>query len=177
MWCTAFKLSGVVALAALLSACGLFQSVAESTRETTRSVFYKQVRTLHLDLSGRSSVNTDFDEMNALSVPTLVRVYQLRERKALDKASYDELLDDSGKLLGADLLDQRALVVTPEQGARLDMPLHREARYVAVVALFRFPEPDTDSWRLLLERNDLEPDRARVIELGDNHLSLRPLED
>ncbi len=40
-----------------------------------------------------------------------------------------------------------------------------------------FDQPDTqkNNWRLLLGRDDLDPDRARVIELGDNQLTLRPL--
>ncbi|MEE1925808.1 type VI secretion system lipoprotein TssJ [Pseudomonas sp. 148P] len=175
MWRTVSRASAMM-LAVSLGGCGLFQSVADSTRETTHAVFYKQVKTLHLDFSGRSALNTDFQEMNLLSVPALVRVYQLRDRKALDKASYEELLDGSQQMLGADLLDQRALVVTPEQGAQLSMPLHREAKHVAVVALFRFPEPQAGTWRLVLQRDDLDPDRARLVELGDNHLSLRPQE-
>ncbi|MER2300088.1 MAG: type VI secretion system lipoprotein TssJ, partial [Pseudomonas sp.] len=31
-----------------------------------------------------------------------------------------------------------------------------------------------DTWRLVLDRDDLDPDQARVIELGDNRLTLRP---
>jgi type VI secretion system protein VasD len=32
-----------------------------------------------------------------------------------------------------------------------------------------------NNWRLTLTRDDLDPDRPRVIELGDNRLTLRPL--
>lgn len=176
MWRTVFNTSAVVALAAALGGCGLTQRVAESTTSTFKSVFYKDIRVLHLDLSGRGSMNTDLQDMGALSVPTLVRVYQLRSRKALDKASYDELLDDSDRVLGAALLEQRTAVVTPEQGVQLNLPMNGEARYVAVVALFRHPEAQAKTWRLVLERNDLDPDEPRVIELGDNQLALRPWE-
>jgi len=176
MWRIASRVSGVLALAALLGGCGLTQRVADSTRETAHGLFYKQIRVLHLDLSGRASLNTGFEEMSALSVPTQVRVYQLRTRKALEKASYADLLKGSDQALGADLLEQRLLVVMPEQGARLSMPMHPQARYVAVVALFRFPEPHAGTWRLLLDRDDLDPDEPRTIEIGDNHLSLRAQE-
>jgi type VI secretion system protein VasD len=44
-----------------------------------------------------------------------------------------------------------------------------------VVALFRSPDAQGDSWRLVLARDQLDPDNARVIELGDNALSLQPL--
>ncbi|MDR0277386.1 MAG: type VI secretion system lipoprotein TssJ [Paucimonas sp.] len=176
MWRTTSKVSVVVALAALLGGCGLFQRVADGTRETAHGVFYKQVKVLHLDFSGRAALNSGFENMNALSVPTLVRVYQLRDGKALGKSGYDELLDAGDRLFGANLLDQRTLMVAPEQGAQLSMPMHQDARHVAVVALFRFPEPHAGTWRLLLDRDDLDPDRARTIEVGDNHLSLRGLE-
>lgn len=32
-----------------------------------------------------------------------------------------------------------------------------------------------NTWRLTLARDDLDPDRARVIELGNNRLTLQPL--
>jgi len=175
MWRTVSSITGVLALTTLLGGCGLLQSVGDGTRDTARAVFYKQVRTLHLDISGRAALNTDLADMNTLSVPTLVRVYQLSGRKRLDRAGYQQLLDDGDQVLGAELLEQRALMVNPEQGVRLNQALHRDARYVAVVALFRHPEPQANTWRLVLERDDLDPDAPRTLELGDNHLSLRPL--
>ncbi|MNO92598.1 Type VI secretion lipoprotein [compost metagenome] len=113
--------------------------------------------------------------MNALSVPTLVRVYQLRDRKALERANYDSLLSHDERVLSVDLLDKRTLVIKPDEGAQLNIPLDKQARYVAVVALFREFDSRTDSWRLTLARDDLDPDRVRVIELGGNRLTLRPL--
>ncbi len=175
MWRTVFKRFSVLGLVVMLSGCGAYQRVVDSSQATVRGVFYKQVKTLHLDLSGRSAMNTDLQDMNALSVPTLIRVYQLRERKALEKATYEQLLGDSETVIGADVLDQRAVVVNPEAGAQLNVPLDAQARFVAVVALFRHPQLEARTWRLILERDDLDPDLPRVVELGDNHLSLRPL--
>ncbi|WP_166366858.1 type VI secretion system lipoprotein TssJ [Pseudomonas akapageensis] len=175
MSCTRFNALMVVALGALLGGCGLTQTVGDSTTSTAQAIFYKQVKTLHLDFSGRAAMNTDAADMSALSVPTLVRVYQLRDSKAWEKATYDTLLADGDRVLDADLLDQRALVVKPEEGAQLNVPMAKGAQFVAVVALFRDPETPMTPWRLTLAREDLEPDRARVIELGDNRLTLRPL--
>jgi len=53
------------------------------------------------------------------------------------------------------------------------LPLDKDARFVTVVALFRNPDVQMNTWRLTLNRDDLDPDRARVIELGDNQLTLR----
>lgn len=110
-----------------------------------------------------------------MSVPTLVRVYQLRDSKAVEKATYDGLLGDDDQLLAGALLDKRSVVVKPEEGAQLNVPMDKDAQFVTLVALFRSPDTQLNTWRLTLTRDDLDPDRARVIELGDNRLTLRPL--
>lgn len=172
---TVFKSLALAALGAWLGGCGLTQTVTDASTSTAKAIFYKQVKTLHLDFSGRAAMNTDATDMSALSVPTLVRVYQLRDGKALEKATYEGLLGDGNSVLSADLLDERAVVVKPGEGAQLNVPMDKAAQFVAVVALFRKPDTHKNSWRLLLGREDLDPDRARVIELGDNQLTLRPL--
>jgi type VI secretion system protein VasD len=162
-------------LAVLLAGCGVTQTVTEGTASATRSIFYKQVKDLHLDFSARTAINTDAADMNAMSVATLVRVYQLSDSKALQRATYDSLLGGDEQVLAGELLDTRALVIKPGEGARLDVPLDKDARFVTVVALFRNPDVQMNTWRLTLSRDDLDPDRARVIELGDNQLALREL--
>jgi len=174
MWRTASKRFTVVALATLLGGCGLTQKVVDGTASTAHAIFYKQVKTLHLDFTGRSAMNTDSIEMSGLSVPVLVRVYQLRDRKPLDRASYDDLVSHGERVLGSDLLDEKAVVVKPGEAAQLSTPMNREAQYVAVIALFRNPDMEDNAWRLTLQRDDLDPNQPRVVELGDNRLKLRP---
>lgn len=172
---TVFKPLLLTLLGMVLSGCGLYQTVSDTSTSIAKSVFYKQVKTLHLDFTGRAAMNTDSRDMSGLSVPTLVRVYQLRDGKSFTAASYDALLTDSSAALGADLLDERAVVVKPDEGAQLNVPMDKAAQVVAVVALVRQPDTATGSWRLELTRDDLDPDQARVVELGDNRLTLRPL--
>jgi type VI secretion system protein VasD len=172
---TVFNLMMLAALTLPLGGCGLAQTVADGTTSTAKAIFYKQVKTLHLDFSARTALNTDATDMRALSVPTLVRVYQLRDNKATALATYEGLLDDDERLLASALLDQRSVVVKPEEGAQLNVPMDKDAQFVTLVALFRDPDTRQNTWRLTLTRDDLEPDRARVIELGDNRLTLRPL--
>lgn len=172
---TVFNLIKVAVLVALLGGCGFIQTVSDATTSTAKAIFYKQVKTLHLDLTGRAAMNTDVTDMNALSVPTVVRVYQLRDNKAVDKATYDSVLIHADNLLRADLLEQHALVVKPQEGIQLNVPLNKDAQFVTVVALFRMPDTRMNTWRLTLTRDDLDPDRARVIELGNNRLTLKPL--
>ncbi|MCP1446052.1 type VI secretion system protein VasD [Pseudomonas sp. GGS8] len=172
---TVYKSLMAAALVALLGGCGLTQTVTDATTSTARAIFYKQVKTLHLDFSGRVAMNTNTTDMSALSVPTLVRVYQLRDSKALEQATYERLVSDDDSVLSADLLDKRAVVVKPGEGAQLNVPMDKDAQFVAVAALFRSPDTQINTWRLTLMRDDLDPDQARVIELGDNRLTLRPL--
>lgn len=169
------SLLALVLLPALLGGCGLMQRTMDAGKSVGHAIFYKQVKELHLDFSGRAALNTSARDMSGLSVSTLVRVYQLRDRKALDKASYQELLGDGDQVLSADLLEQSRLVVKPEEGAQLNVPLSADAQFVAVVALFRSPDAQSDSWRLVLARDELDPDKPRLIELGDNTLTLVPL--
>ena len=50
----------------VLAGCGLTQSVADGTASVTKSIFYKQIKTLHLDFSAREALNTDANDMSAL---------------------------------------------------------------------------------------------------------------
>ena len=79
-------------LPALLTGCGLTQSVSDGTSSAMKSIFYKQVKTLHLDITARQALNTDGQENISLSQPLMVRVYQLRDRKTFDKTVCQQLL-------------------------------------------------------------------------------------
>lgn len=173
---TVFNLLKVALLGALLSGCGLTQTVTDGTASMAKAIFYKQVKVLHLDFTGRAAMNTDVTDMTGLSVPTVVRVYQLRDHKIMDKTTYDSVLSDADNLLRADLLEQHVLVVKPEEGMQLNVPMNKDAQFVTVVALFRTPDMQNNTWRLTVTRDDLDPDRALVIELGNNQLTLQPLE-
>lgn len=170
-----FKAMGVATATLLMSGCGLVQSVTDSTASTARSIFHKPIDTLHLDFSGRVSLNRDAAYMSALAVPTVVRIYQTSDDILIRQASYERLLRDDASTLGTDLLDARAVLVRPGEGAELNVPLKPGARFVTVVAFFRSPDQARDTWRLTLARDELEADRSRVIELSDAHLTLRPL--
>jgi type VI secretion system protein VasD len=74
-------------LPALLTGCGLTQSVSDGTSSAMKSIFYKQVKTLRLDVTARRELNTDAQENTSLSEPVMVRVYQLKDRKVLIKPS------------------------------------------------------------------------------------------
>ncbi|AWK42916.1 type VI secretion system lipoprotein TssJ [Photorhabdus laumondii subsp. laumondii] len=170
-----YKMVPVMAtIALLLTGCGLTQTVTDGTAAATRSFFHKRVKTLHLDFIPRAAVNTDTGESVALSVPALVRVYQLRDNNAIKKVDYADLLDDGDRILGADCLASEEVVVKPGSHASLDMPMAAQAKYVAVVGLFRNPDVAKGTWRRIIKRNELLPDSPRIIALNAGGLTLLP---
>ncbi|NMP29873.1 type VI secretion system lipoprotein TssJ [Rahnella sp. SAP-1] len=170
---TVFKsLLPLLVISSLLVGCGLTQKVSDGTISTTKAIFYKQVKTLHLDFNARHASNNN---PQGEPLATVVRVYQLRERKAFDTADYQQLSDVDSQVLKADLLDQRDLRVQPNGSAALDIPLDPQAKHVAVMALFLSPEIAQNSWRVVIDRADLDPDKPRVIELHSRQVQLKPL--
>ncbi|WP_368545040.1 type VI secretion system lipoprotein TssJ [Enterobacter soli] len=160
-----------------ITGCGLTQSVTDGTKSAFNSVFYKKIKVLHLDFTAREELNTDARESNSLSEPVVVRVYQLKDRKEFDKTVYQQLLKEGDTLLKSDLLASRDLVVKPGGDASLDMPMEADAKFVAIVGLFRHPDMDNNTWRLVIERENLDPDKPRIVEAGKNHLTLQPVKE
>lgn len=164
-------------LALSLTGCGLRQSVSDGAQSAFNAVFYKKIKQLHLDFTAREALNTDYRENNSLSEPLMIRVYQLKDRKTFDKTVYQQLLKDGDTLLKADLLATRDVVVKPGGDVSLDMPMEEGAQFVAVVGLFRHPDVVNNTWKQVLKREDLDPDKPRILEAGNNHLTLQPLKD
>ncbi|WNP34896.1 type VI secretion system lipoprotein TssJ [Enterobacter kobei] len=164
-------------LAFSLTACGVMQDVADGTKSVYTSMFNKKIKVLHLDFTAREALNTDARESYSLSEPVVVRVYQLKDRKAFDKAVYQQLLKDGETFLKDEQLASRDVVVKPGGDTNLDIPMEEDTQYVAVVGLFRHPDMDNNTWKQVIKRNDLDPDKARILEAGNNHLSLQPLKD
>lgn len=158
----------------LLSGCGLTQKVSEGTKAMTTAIFYKQVRTLHLDIKARAALNVNDD---GIPLPTMIHIYQLKDRKAFDGADYKALSAGDGQVIKADLLAEKDIRLKPGEAVAVDMPMEDTAQYVAVVALFLSPDQTRNTWRVVIPRQDLDPDNARFIEVSDNRLTLRPVKE
>ncbi|HGU4634870.1 TPA: type VI secretion system lipoprotein TssJ, partial [Escherichia coli] len=94
----------------LLAGCGLTQTVTDGMISITKSIFYKKIKTLHLDFTPRTAINTDGAQT---PLATMVRVYQLRDRKAVDAAGYQMLLRRADTVLKDDVLASKELLVMP----------------------------------------------------------------
>ncbi|RDK01843.1 type VI secretion system lipoprotein TssJ [Paraburkholderia lacunae] len=156
----------VLASALQLSACGAWQTVSDGTASAYHAVFYKQVKTLNVDLTARASLNPD--ETNR-STSVAVRVYQLKDRKLFDAASYDDLLKNDRIVLAQDLQTSLATVVNPGASASLSQPMQPDTQYIAVVAFYRDPGAD-GAWRRVIATKDLSADAPMKLDLVNREL-------
>lgn len=170
----AINFAVITGMVSLVTGCGLTQKVSEGTVSLTKSIFYKEIKTLHLDLSAREAANKN---AQGIALSTVVRIYQLKDRKAFDSDNYQSLFAQDSTVVKADLLAQRDVRVRPGESVTVDIPLENEAQYVAVAGMFISPDQSEDSWRVVLRREDLDPDKARVIELNSQALVLLMQED
>lgn len=158
----------------ILSGCGLTQTVKDRALSVTKSIFYKQVKTLHLDIQAREGMNNN---AKGTSLATVVRIYQLKDRKAFDSTDYPSLFSDDSLAIKADLVAEKDIRLRPGESVALDMPLEESSQFVAVAGMFMTPDQTNNTWRLVLSRDDLDPDKARVIEASNNRLTLQPIKE
>jgi type VI secretion system protein VasD len=167
-----------IALAAgitlILAGCGLTQKVTDGTAAVTKSIFYKQVKTLHLDIQAREAVNSN---AGGVALSTVVRIYQLKDRRTFDSTDYPSLFKADSQAIQADLVAEKDIRLQPGGAVTVDMPMEDDAQYVAVAGMFMSPDLVSNTWREVLSRDDLDPDKARVIDAGNNRLTLQALKD
>ncbi|MET3449705.1 type VI secretion system lipoprotein TssJ [Ralstonia sp. 1138] len=157
-----------VASALLLSACGAWQTISDTSSSAYHAVFFKQVKVLNLDLHARAELNPD-DAGRPTSVA--VRVYQLKDRKLFESASYEDLLKRDRTVLAQDLQASMAAVLNPGGAASLSQPMQPDTRYVAIVALYRNPGTD-GAWQRIIEKKTLDADAPLKVTLVDEHVEL-----
>ena len=155
-----------IASVLLLSACGAWQSVSDASSSAYHAVFFKEVKVLDVDLSAREGLNPD-DAGRATSVA--VRVYQLKDRKLVDSASYEDLLKNDQTVLAQDLQASMASVLNPGASASLSQPMQADTKYVAIVAFYRNPG-NGDGWKYVIEKKKLDADKPLKLELVDQLL-------
>lgn len=102
-------------------------------------------RTLRLAVRAERSLNTDRAQAPA---SLAVRVYQLRDGAAFQRASFDALYDHDEATLGAALLRRDTLHLRPGETRELTLNLDDGAKLVAVFAAFR--ELERNQWRTVL---------------------------
>ncbi len=168
------RCTSLMLFTALLTGCGLTQSVSDGAVSMTRAIFYKKIKVLHLDFEPRAAANADEGQV---PLATMVQVYQLKDRQKVDAADYQKLLRDADTTLKEDMVASKSLLVMPKGSVTLNMPMDEDAKYVAVVGLFNRPDIRDNTWRLVLSRDDLDPDKPRTIQLNSTGLTLVPVKE
>ncbi|WIV87629.1 MULTISPECIES: type VI secretion system lipoprotein TssJ [Proteus] len=153
--------------------CGLTQTISDGTVSLTKSIFYKQIKILHLDFTAREALNTD-DNGSSLSV--IVRVFQLKSADTFNDSDYLSLFNQNDDILKSSLLAQKDLRIRPGESIALDMPMEKETEFVAIATMFHTPDEAKNNWRIVIPKNELDPDKARKIVLAENTLTLQPLD-
>ena len=106
-------------------------------------------RKVALRLHAGDVLNTD---PRGRSLSVVVRIYQLKDKAAFERATYSTFAGakpSQSSELAADLVDVREIVLTPGQRYDSVEALLPDARYVAVVGLFR--SPADDRWRFVFD--------------------------
>ncbi len=92
------------------------------------------------------------------SLPTLVRVYQLRSASRARTVELTDLLRDPKEALGEDFLSVEELLLSPGESADRTLTREPESRAVLVAAVVR--RPAGVSWRDVVE---LPPGKTKVL--------------
>lgn len=156
----------ILLIGPLISACGAWQAASDTTVSAAKAIFNKQVKVLNVDFKARDALNTS---ENKKSLSVVVRVYQLKDRKAFDAATYNDLLTNDKIILAQDMLGTHGAVVNPGAAASLSQPMDDRTKFVATVVFFREATMD-ENWRRVVERKMLSADRALKYALMDNKL-------
>ena len=75
----------------------------------------------------------------------VVRIYQLKDRRAFESASFEELWKQDFQILGNDLVMKEEITMDPAYQRHIELPRHDQAEYLAAMAVYR--QPDGASWR------------------------------
>ncbi|HHL4089148.1 TPA: type VI secretion system lipoprotein TssJ [Burkholderia sola] len=155
--------------AALLSGCGLWQSMKETTAGMTHAIFVTKVKQMNLVIESRAALN---ENEQGQSLPVVMRVYQLKDVKVFESAAYVSLLDDDNALLRADLLDSMEATLVPGATVTLSAPMAADAQAVGVAGFFR--DQRGAEWQLVIPKSKWKKtDPVKLVVTG-NRMELAP---
>ncbi|WP_174386899.1 type VI secretion system lipoprotein TssJ [Burkholderia metallica] len=164
------RLAGAAAMtAALLSGCGMWQSVKETTAGMTRAIFVTKVKQMNLVIESRAALN---ENEQGQSLPVVMRVYQLKDATVFENAAYVSLLDDDIASLRADLLGSMETTLVPDASVTLSAPMAADAQAVGVAGFFR--DRRGAEWQLVIPKSKWKKtDPVKLVVTG-NRMELAP---
>ncbi|MEM5403692.1 MULTISPECIES: type VI secretion system lipoprotein TssJ [Paraburkholderia] len=160
----------VTGLALSVSACGMWQSVKDGTVNAARAVFETKVEQMNLVITARGALNQD---VRGVSLPVVLRIYQLKDDKPFATATYAQLLEGNDALK-ASTLWSRDETLGPGQTLKVAEPIGAAANYVGVAAFFR--DAANTEWFVLVPKSQwkkTDPVRLvaaeRTLEIDSEH--------
>jgi type VI secretion system protein VasD len=114
---------------------------------------------IDVTLQGAARLNPDQDGQ---SLPTSVRLYQLKGKGKLEAAEFDQLYRNEKAVLGEDLLRVEEVTVSPGETVRKQLPREPGCGALGVVAVVR--RPSGANWRVVSELPEKSPQLVFVLE-------------
>ena len=136
-------LRGGVARVLFMSVCSF--AAASTGCGSTRPNLCQLSDTSPLVVEASDRLNPD---ANGRSLPTIVRLYQLRDVGALEQSSFQEVWQTPEAALGESLVSVDELTIYPEQTVRRGLDRNPEANFLVGMGIFRQPVGST--WRSVL---------------------------
>ncbi|HET6371355.1 MAG TPA: type VI secretion system lipoprotein TssJ [Nitrospiria bacterium] len=114
-------------------------------------------REIELSLAGTKSLNLDD---SGAPLPVVLRVYLLKKKEKMEGADFISLWKNDKDLLEGDILDRQEFTLFPDTKKVLKLTPHKEAEFLAVMALFR--KPKGNHWREIIP---LKGKKVRSVEI------------
>jgi type VI secretion system protein VasD len=95
-----------------------------------------------IEVVATERVNPDFD---GSALPTVVRIFQLKQSVRLEEAEFSELWEKPVETLGEELIQKQEFTLFPGTSHWVDASFVPEARYVVAMGVFR--QPTGVQWR------------------------------
>ena len=97
-------------------------------------------------------------------LPTVVWVYQLKSKDRMEQADFKAIWKNDKGALADDLLEKKEITIYPKEIQRVKLDEKEGVKYIAVVAIFRKPDEEANTWRKIIE--------VRSLTLGSQDIDL-----
>ena len=132
------KLISIIVSLLIFTGCGVQKIIKE----------YVGIGLANIHLRPANMMNVD-DNGNPL--PTIVRIYQLKSKYKMEKADFKTIWRNDKETLDDDLLEKQEITVYPGKNRKIAIEKKENARYIAIVAIFRKPDTETNQWKQIIE--------------------------
>jgi type VI secretion system protein VasD len=161
-------LAGATMLLLALSGCGVWQATSDGTANAYHAMTDWRVKEVNIDVNASADLNSDASG-HANSVA--VRVYQLKDRKRFDSASFSDLARRDQSVLAPDVQASVAAVVNPGASVSVSQPMQKETRFIAIAAFYRNAN-QTGAWKQVVAARKLPDEGPLKLALADGKLTL-----